>query len=262
MRRAPKALGPNDRSGSNVATMVCGSCRSRPPEGARVRTVRSVPSSVSISIWPLRGKRSGLFSVKVNSEESGRSSGFERLILEVFESGMDDLRSSEMTGRGAETTTGTERTRPSRNSIAAVRCSLTWVGGVGAFGGQIEVKGSRGRGVGRLGVVGGIGRGAEDEIAEFDLVNLTKPRAGDDQGPVAGVEFDGGHGGRLGEGAGGELVRLGLLVLLDSEMQIARSQVMLERQRESENVWPIQVCGSGLKGTGNGFSPSGSAVMV
>ena len=100
--------------------------------------MRSVPSSVSTSIWPLRGKRSGLFRVKVKSDERGRSSWLDRLMLAVFASAMDDLRNSVMTGRGADTTSGTESTRPSRSSTAAVRFSLTCVGGTGALAGRAK----------------------------------------------------------------------------------------------------------------------------
>jgi len=55
--------------------MVRGSCSKRPPEGARVSTVRRVPSRVSISICPLRGNGVGVLRVKVRVWESGRSSG-------------------------------------------------------------------------------------------------------------------------------------------------------------------------------------------
>ena len=114
-------------------------------------------------------------------------------------------------------------------------------GGRGGGGGEREAQ--RG-GVG-FAVAGGLGR--EDEVAEGELVDLVEARSGEEQGAVAGVEFDGGDVGGLGEGARGELVGAGLVVLLDGEMEVAGGEVVLLRQCKREPI-RVVVIGVGLKG--------------
>jgi hypothetical protein len=192
-----------------------------------VRTVRRVPSRVSISIWLLRGKAAGLLRVKVRREVSGRSSGLARA-MSLPGAGSCVLPSSVMTGRGAETVMGSVSTRPSCRAIFAVRRSSMWMAGVAGEAGS-ERRSEVGVG---FAVAGGLGR--EDEVAEGELVDLVEARSGEEQGAVAGVEFDGGDVGGLGEGARGELVGAGLVVLLDGEMEVAGGEVVLLRQGERE----------------------------
>jgi hypothetical protein len=114
-------------------------------------------------------------------------------------------------------------------------------GGCGGGGGEREAQ----RGGVRFAVARGLGR--EDEVAEGELVDLVEARSGEEQGAVAGVEFDGGDVGGLGEGARGELVGAGLVVLLDGEMEVAGGEVVLLRQGEREPI-RVVVIGVGLKG--------------
>ena len=65
----------------------------------------------------------------------------------------------------------------------------------GGVAGWVSSEASRGRG--------------EDEVAEGELFDLAELGAGEEEGFVAGVELDGGDGGGLGEGAGGELSVVG-----------------------------------------------------
>ncbi len=80
------------------------------------------------------------------------------------------------------------------------------------------------------------GGGREDEVAEGELLYLCEAGAGDEQGAVAGVEFDAGDVRGLGEGAGGEIVGFGLAVLLDGEVKVAGSGGVLQREGEFEEV--------------------------
>ena len=117
-------------------------------------------------------------------------------------------------------------------------------GRYGCVGGQREAEG-----VGGLGGLGGVaGSGwqrTEVEVAEGEAFDLVEAEAGEEDGAVGGMELHRVDVRGLGEGAGGELVGLGLTVLLDGEVEVAGGDVLLERKGEREQV--------GLLGGGRGL---------
>ena len=149
---------------------------------------------------------------------------------------MDDLRSSAMTGRGAETTRGRVSTRTVAEGDGGGEVFADLGRGDRRVGRKREVQGSGRGGVGCLCVVGGVGCGCEDQVAKVDLFDFAEPRAGDDECFIAGVKFNSGDGRGLREGARRELVGLRLIVLLDGEVKVAGREVMLERESECEDV--------------------------
>ena len=82
-------------------------------------------------------------------------------------------------------------------------------------------------------------RSGKQQITHTNAFDLRQVCAGQPQHAVACMHFHCAHMRRLHEGAGGELIRLGLAVLLNFQMQIAGLRGMLERHGERK------VCRSG-----------------